>query len=179
MHYEIIMSGFSNQGIMAMGQLLAYAGMVENKQVSCLPSYGFEMRGGTANCTVILSDERIGSPLADEPYVVIAMNRPALDKFEPMLKKGGILIYNAPSINRNPYREDVEAIPVCASAVSSGMETKDIAHMVIMGALLERTKVVSEDSVLEALKKMQSSNENNVLEINKRALKKGKDMVVK
>ena len=102
MTHEIILAGFGGQGVMLMGQILTYAGMLENKHVSWMPSYGPEMRGGTANCTVVISDEPVGSPLVTNPGIVVAMNLPSMDKFEPTVKPGGVLLYNSSLIEQQP-----------------------------------------------------------------------------
>jgi len=115
------MAGFGGQGVMLMGQLLTYAGMLDGKQVSWMPSYGPEMRGGTANCTVIIADEEVGSPLVTSPDAVVALNLPSLDKFEDIVKPGGLLIYNSSLINRPPTRTDIRIIAVEANDIAQGL----------------------------------------------------------
>lgn len=171
---EIIMSGFGGQGIMSMGQLLAYAGMLEKKQVSWMPSYGPEMRGGTANCTVIVSTDKIGSPIVSEISTVIAMNKPSLDKFESMLKKGGTLIYNSSLIDKKPTRDDIEIIPVAANDIASEIGMSKMANIVALGALIGKTDLVTADSIMESLKKVLEGKGEDILKLNEEALNRGK-----
>ena len=119
MSHEMILAGFGGQGVMLMGQILAYAGMLEEKQVSWFPAYGPEMRGGTANCAVIISDEPVGAPNVSEPGVVVVMNGPSLDKFEPMVKKGGVLIINSSLISREATRADIKVFKVPSNEIAA------------------------------------------------------------
>ena len=119
MERQIIIAGFGGQGVLLTGQLLAYCGMITGKQVSWMPAYGPEMRGGSANCSVVISDEPIGSPKIEEPDVVIAMNRPSMEQFEPMLVKGGTLIYNTSLIDVAPGRDDIRTVPVDCLAIAN------------------------------------------------------------
>src|SRR5512133_2324038 len=134
MQTEIIIAGFGGQGVLFAGQLLAYAGMDEGKQVTWIPSYGPEMRGGTANCTVIISDDVIGSPLVLHPTAVIAMNRPSLDKYEPMVKPGGVLIINTSMVDRKAVRKDIKVVEVDANAMAEKLGDKRMSNMVLLGA---------------------------------------------
>lgn len=172
MIHEIIMAGFGGQGVMLMGQLITYAGMIEGKQVSWIPSYGPEMRGGTANCSVIVSDEPIGAPIVSEPTAVVVMNLPSLDKFEPTIQQDGILLINSSLINRTGKRNDIKAYQVAANEIAAELGNAKAANMVILGALVEATGVVSQASVLQAFKKM-FANKPNLLAINEQALRSG------
>ncbi|QCX34266.1 2-oxoacid:ferredoxin oxidoreductase subunit gamma [Caloramator sp. E03] len=169
-HQDIIFAGFGGQGILSMGKFLAYAGMEENLNVSWLPSYGPEMRGGTANCSVIISDDNIGSPIVYDATTVVVMNRPSLDKFENSIVKGGLLIIDSNLVNREPERTDIEVIKIPAQKVAEEVGSKKIANMVLLGALVERTKIVSMESLLKALKE---HGKEQFYEMNKTALEKG------
>jgi 2-oxoglutarate ferredoxin oxidoreductase subunit gamma len=167
---EIIFAGFGGQGILSMGKFLAYAGMDAGLNVSWLPSYGPEMRGGTANCSVILTDAEVGSPVVTDPDSVIVMNRPSLDKFEKSLKQNGLLVLDSDLVNREPERTDIESIKIPAQSIAEELGSKTIANMVLLGALVAKTKIVSMEVLLEALK---AHGKERFYEINKLALEKG------
>jgi len=167
---EIIFAGFGGQGTLSMGKFLAYAGMDVNMNVSWLPSYGPEMRGGTANCCVILSDEPVGSPIVTDPSVVVVMNRPSLDKFEHTLVKGGLLILDSDLVDRMPSRDDIKVISIPAQTEAANIGSKQIANMVLLGALVKKTGIVSMEILLEALK---NHGKEKFFEINKMALERG------
>lgn len=167
---DIIFAGFGGQGILSMGKFLAYAGMDADLNVSWLPSYGPEMRGGTANCSVIISDEPVGSPIVSKATSVVVMNRPSLDKFEDKIKKGGLLIIDSDLINRDIERDDIEVIKIPAQTIAEEMGNKKIANMVLLGALVAKTGVVSMGTVLQALK---DHGKAQFFEVNKLALEKG------
>ncbi|TCL35933.1 2-oxoglutarate ferredoxin oxidoreductase subunit gamma [Anaerospora hongkongensis] len=172
MIHEIVMAGFGGQGVMLIGQLMTYGGMLANKQVSWIPSYGPEMRGGTANCSVIVSDEPIGAPIVSEPTAVIAMNLPSLDKFEPLLVPGGVLIINSSLIERKAKRDDIHVYYVAANDIAAELGNAKVANMVVLGALLEATAAVDSDSVLQAFAKM-FAKKPELLSINQQALSQG------
>jgi len=174
MTLAVIMAGFGGQGIMLMGQLVAYAGMLENRQVSWMPSYGPEMRGGTANCTVVLSDQEIGSPVVTNPDVVIAMNLPSMDKFEKFLPPGGILIYNSTLINRKPERNDIRVIAVPASEMAQELGNERVANMVALGTFIGATAAVRQESLTAALEKVLPSHRQVLLPLNVLAIAKGR-----
>ncbi len=176
MNHEVIMAGFGGQGIMLIGQLLTYSGMLANKQVSWIPSYGPEMRGGTANCSVIVADEPIGAPIVTEPTAVIAMNLPSLDKFESTLVPDGVLIINSSLIERKTKRDDITVYYVPANDIATDLGNTKVANMVILGALLAATKVIDTDSVLKAFAKM-FAKKPELLAINKLALLRGSQCV--
>ncbi|KRQ87168.1 Pyruvate synthase subunit PorC [Caloramator mitchellensis] len=169
-HQEIIFAGFGGQGILSMGKFLAYAGLEENLNVSWLPSYGPEMRGGTANCSVIVSDSPIGAPIVTDATTVVVMNRPSLDKFESHIVKGGLLIIDSDLVNREPERDDIEVIKIPAQKVAEEVGSKKIANMVLLGALVEKTKIVPMEALLKALKE---HGKEQFYELNKKALERG------
>lgn len=167
---EVIFAGFGGQGILSMGKFLAYAGMDANKNVSWLPSYGPEMRGGTANCSVIVTDDQVGSPIVTKPTSVVVMNRPSLDKFEKTLVKGGLLIIDSNLVDRAIERTDIEVIKIPAQDEAAKAGSGQIANMVLLGALVAKTQIVSMDELLEALK---AHGKEKFFEINKKALEIG------
>lgn len=179
MQERVIMAGFGGQGVMSMGQLLTYAGMIENKSVSWLPSYGPEMRGGTANCNVIVSDEPIGSPIVTEATTAVVMNRPSLDKFEGDVVTGGNLLVNSSLIDKKVERNDINAYYIPANDIAVELGNGKVANMVMLGAYLELTKAVKVESIVEALKKVFGEKKAHLIPINEKALAKGAEMVRK
>lgn len=177
MEERIIIAGFGGQGVMAIGQILTYAGMIENRHVSWLPSYGPEMRGGTANCGVIISDEPVGSPVVVNATAAIVMNKPSLDKFEPTVEKGGKLFINSSLIDQKSQREDIEVYYIPANEVANELGNARVANMVMLGAYLEVTKIVDLESIIEGFKKVFGEKGDKLLHINKEALKKGAEVV--
>lgn len=167
---EIIFAGFGGQGILSMGKFLAYGGMEESLNVSWLPSYGPEMRGGTANCSVILTEENIGSPIVYDATSVVVMNRPSLDKFEKAVVPGGLLVIDSDLVNREPQRKDIDVIRIPAQTLAEEMGSKTIANMILLGALVEKTNVIPMESLLKALKE---HGKEKYYELNKKALQKG------
>ena len=149
--FSIIVSGFGGQGVLSAGRLIATAGLIENKEVSWLPSYGPEMRGGTANCNVIISDAPIGSPLLNECDVLIALNKPSVDKFEKIIKTGGTIIYDSSLVKNRPERKDINIIPIPASGVASDMGNMTYAGILLLGALSYRLSCFSRESFEKAL----------------------------
>ncbi|MEH7011879.1 2-oxoacid:acceptor oxidoreductase family protein [Neobacillus niacini] len=174
---EIIIAGFGGQGVMSMGQLIAYAGMFEGKAVSWLPSYGPEQRGGTANCAVVVSDEQVGSPLVTYPSTAIVLNNPSFDKFEPLVSPGGLLIINSSLVARVSERSDIKVIELNATDIANDMGNARVANMILLGAFIELTRVVSCESVILSLKKVLSEDKHHLIEVNKQALMKGTSMV--
>ena len=172
---QILLSGFGGQGILFAGKVLAYKGLTEDKHVSWLPSYGPEMRGGTASCSVIVSDEPVGSPIVSKPDVLVAMNLPSLDKFEPTVAPGGIIFADSSLIERKVNRDDVTVyyIPATKMAGDNGMPT--LANMIIMGKLLHVLGEYNEESVMTTLGKVISAKRADMLEVNRRAMQLGAD----
>lgn len=174
MQEEIIISGFGGQGQLFAGQLLAYAGMMEDRKVAWIPSYGPEMRGGTANCTVVIGDEEVGSPVVLQPSAVVAMNPPSLDKYEKAIKPGGVLVVNTSLGSRPVQRTDIRVVAVAASEESiSAAGTERLANMVALGALLALLPVVSLDSLLAALRKVLGERKAGLFDANEKALRRG------
>jgi 2-oxoglutarate ferredoxin oxidoreductase subunit gamma len=175
---EIIIAGFGGQGVMSMGQLLAYAGMLEGKNVSWLPSYGPEMRGGTANCNVIISDDMVGSPIVTQASAVIALNRPSLDKFEEAVVPGGMLFINSTLIDRKAARDDIQVYYIPANEIADELGNSRVANSVVLGAYLAKVgNSVSPDSVIEALKKVLGPSKQDLIPLNEEALKRGAALV--
>lgn len=174
---EIIIAGFGGQGVMSLGQLIAYAGMLEGKGVSWLPSYGPEQRGGTANCAVVVSDEPVGSPLVTNPSTAIVLNNPSFKKFEHRIRPGGLLIINSSLVTRVSERKDIEIIDLNATDLASDLGNARVANMILLGAFIELTKIVSSDSIIESLKKVLSQEKHHLIEVNKQALNKGSMLV--
>lgn len=152
--HEIILSGFGGQGIQAAGKLIAYAAMLESKYVSFLPSYGAEMRGGTSNCHVIISDDPVGSPIINNATVLMAMNRPSLDKFENWVVQGGMILLDSSLVNRGLARTDVKAFEIPATQIASDMGNLAFANIIMLGKLLAETGAVSEEYFEKGLKKV-------------------------
>lgn len=170
---EIIIAGFGGQGVMSMGQLIAYAGMLEGKGVSWLPSYGPEQRGGTANCAVVVSDQPVGSPLVTRPSTAIILNNPSFDKFEPRVRPGGLLIVNSSLVTKASERTDIKILEISASDLAKDLGNPVVTNMILLGAFLEHSNVVSLESIMESLKKVLAPEKHHLLAINKEALKKG------
>lgn len=170
---NILLSGFGGQGILFSGKFLAYKGLLEDKNVSWLPSYGPEMRGGTASCSVIISDEQVGSPIVSSPDILIAMNLPSLDRFEPAVKKGGIIIADSTLIERRVARDDVTAYYVPATALASDNNMQGLANMIIAGKLLSVLGEENEDDVKAALAKVIPARKADMLDVNLKAIKLG------
>ncbi|HZJ82841.1 MAG TPA: 2-oxoacid:acceptor oxidoreductase family protein [Clostridia bacterium] len=178
MAHEVIISGFGGQGVMSMGQLLTYAGMLEGKNVSWLPSYGPEMRGGTANCSIIVTDEMVGSPIVTEATAVMAMNLPSLQKFEDTVKSDGLLIINSSLTDNKAKRDDIHVYYVPANEIADGLGNVRVANMVMLGAYLSKTGVVSPDSIIESLKEVLGPSKEHLIPVNQEALKKGAEWVI-
>ena len=170
---KYLFSGFGGQGILFSGKFLAYKGLTEDKQVSWLPSYGPEMRGGTASCSVIISDELIGSPIVDRPDVLVAMNLPSLDKFEKTVKAGGTIILDSTLIERKVERTDVEVVYLPATRLANENGCPTLANMIIVGKLLKVAGEYDEKSIEETLKKVISAKRADMLEVNKKAMQIG------
>ena len=170
---EIIFAGFGGQGVLSMGQIIAYAAMIEKKEVSWMPSYGPEMRGGTANCTVIVSDKKINSPLVSRFDSAIILNQPSLDKFEPAMKPGGIILYEKSSLVNAPTRTDVECYGVPAIEEAVKLNKKQVANMIILGFFLTKRPLLQHENVLKALKKVLPERHHHLIPINEQALELG------
>ncbi len=172
---NFLLSGFGGQGILFAGKLLAYKGLNAGKNVSWLPSYGPEMRGGTASCSVIISDEPVGSPIVSSPDILVAMNLPSLDRFESSVVPGGIIFADSTLIERKVARDDVTAYYVPATKLASDNKTPTLANMILMGKILKVLDDFDDESVTAALAKVISAKHADMLEVNKNAMKIGAD----
>lgn len=176
MEEKIIIAGFGGQGVMAMGQLLTYSGMVEGRNVSWLPSYGPEMRGGTANCNVTISDEPVGSPVILDATTAVVLNLPSLDKFEGNVVPGGNLMINSSLIDKKSSRDDVNVYYIPANDIANEIGNVRIANMVMLGAYIEITGAIKLESVYEAFGQVFGETKAHLLPINKDALKRGAEI---
>ena len=177
MKKEIIIAGFGGQGILSMGKILAYAGLLEGKEVSWMPSYGPEQRGGTANVTVILSDERISSPVLNQYDIAIILNQPSMDKFEDKIKPGGILIYDGYGIHTLTDRTDITIYRVDAMDTATEMRNEKAFNMLILGGLLQVQPMVHIENVLLGLKKSLPERHHHLLPMNEAAIHKGMEII--
>jgi 2-oxoglutarate ferredoxin oxidoreductase subunit gamma len=175
MQTEVVMAGFGGQGVMLIGRLLAYAGMEEGREVSWLPSYGPEMRGGTANCTVVLSERPIGSPVVNSPQSCVIMNRPSLDKFVDNVKPGGILIINSSLIDVKSPREDLKTLYVPCNDIAIECGSAKAANMVALGAYIGCSKVVKFETMMKLIENLFESKPN-LIPLNKEAFSKGYEL---
>ena len=176
LHEEVIIAGFGGQGVLVMGQILAYAGMIQGKQVSWLPSYGPEMRGGTANCNVILSDEMVGCPIISQATSFIAMNGPSLNKFESAVLPGGKILVNSSLIDRKVARADVDARYYPVSDTASDLGNLKITNMVMLGAFAALTGFPAREKILASLLKILGEKKKHLLPLNEKALTRGIEM---
>ena len=172
MQDDLIIAGFGGQGVLLVGKMLAYAGMADGKEVSWLPSYGPEMRGGTCNCTVVIGDRPVGSPVVQHPRALLVMNLPSLDKFEPLVKPGGLIVVNTSLINRDPVRGDVRVVRVPANEIAVELGNPRGANMVALGAYLGASRVVSLAAV-ENLVRETFAGKPKVIDANLAALRRG------
>ena len=172
---NILLAGFGGQGILFAGKFLAYKGLLENKQISWLPSYGPEMRGGTANCSVIVSEDPIGSPIVSNPDALIVMNLPSLDKYEDAVVPGGKIFVDSTLIERKVKRTDVEVYYIPATKMAKDMNRPTLANMIMTGKFVKECDAVVFDGMEDALKKVVSAKHADMLEINLNAIKAGYD----
>jgi 2-oxoglutarate ferredoxin oxidoreductase subunit gamma len=173
MQTELILSGFGGQGIMFAGQIISYAAMDAGREVTWIPSYGPEMRGGTANCTVVIADEEIGSPVVKNPDAALAMNLPSLDKYESMIKPGGVLVVNSSMVDRAPRRTDIKAICIPCNEIAEEIGTTRLANMVAVGALIAGSSVLSIADLEAALNAHMPGRHKHLLPKNIEAIQKG------
>jgi 2-oxoglutarate ferredoxin oxidoreductase subunit gamma len=173
MHHEIIISGFGGQGALFAGQLLSYGALEEGRHVTWIPSYGPEMRGGTANCTVIVSDEEIGSPLVRRPSAAIVLNPPSFERYEPLVQTNGVLLVNSSLIDIPPRRSDVRRLDIPANDVAAELGAAQMANVILVGALVALTDVVKVETLDRVLDAHVSSRHRDKLEVNKQALRRG------
>ncbi len=173
MQKEIIIAGFGGQGVLFAGQVLSYAAMDSGKEVTWIPSYGPEMRGGTANCTVVVADEEIGSPLVRNPYAVIALNLPSFDKYEALVQAGGVLVVNRSMVDHEASRTDITTVMILANEIAEEVGDKRLINMVLVGALLAYFKELTLENVEAALKAHLPERHHDLLSKNREALHKG------
>ena len=173
MKTEIIISGFGGQGVLSMGKILAYSGLMDDKEVTWMPAYGPEQRGGTANVTVIVSDDKISSPILSKFDIAIVLNQPSLEKFEPKVKPGGILIYDGYGILNPPTRKDITVYRIDAMDKAAEMKNGKVFNMIELGGLLTIAPVVSTDGVEKALKKTLPERHHNLIPLNMQAIEEG------
>lgn len=174
---EIVISGFGGQGVLSMGKILAYSGIMEEKEVSWFPAYGPEQRGGTANVTVIISDELISSPVVNKYDIAIVLNQPSLDKFEEKVKPGGVLIYDGYGIHNKVQRKDINVYVVNAMDESMKMNNTKVFNMIVLGGLLKISPMVELDNVMKGLKKSLPERHHKLLPMNEQAILKGMEVV--
>jgi len=177
MKKEITLAGFGGQGVLTMGLFLAHAGMSEKKKVIYVPAYGAEMRGGTANCTVTISDKDISSPVVAYPEVVVAMNHPSLDKFEPLVKSGGLLMVNESLVHRVPTRNDIEVYMIPTQELADEVGFSRGTNMVMLGALLEATSIINNKYINEYLTQTFKGKYQEKMPLNMAAIKAGQDFI--
>ncbi|WP_088656080.1 2-oxoacid:acceptor oxidoreductase family protein [Geofilum rhodophaeum] len=179
MNEEIIIAGFGGQGVLSMGKILAYSGVMQDMEVSWMPSYGPEMRGGTANVTVILSDSRISSPILKMYDTAIILNQQSMDKFEPFVKPGGVLIYDGNGITRHPERKDIQVYRVDAAEEAARMQSPKTFNMIVLGGYLKIKPLVSLDNVMLGLKKSLPERHHRLLPMNQAAIERGGEIIYK
>lgn len=167
--YKMFFAGSGGQGVLMMGQIITYAAMLEGKEATFLPSYGPEMRGGTANCTVVVSDKPVACPIIYEADIAVVMNLPSMDKFEPLVKAGGHLFYNQSLIERLPVREDIQAKAVAVSVRAAALGNDKVANMVMLGEVVRGTGVVSVESVFHVFEKVFAGRKAALIPLNKQA----------
>jgi 2-oxoglutarate ferredoxin oxidoreductase subunit gamma len=176
---EIIIAGFGGQGVLSMGKIMAYSGIMQDMEVSWMPSYGPEMRGGTAKVIVIISSEKISSPIARYFDTAIILNQQSLDKFENSVKPGGILIYDSNGITRHPERKDIEIYRVDATEEAGKMGNPKIFNMIVLGGFLKIKPIVKIENVIKGLKKSLPERHHNLIPMNEQALKRGVEIIKK
>ena len=177
MKEEIIIAGFGGQGVLSMGKILAYSGLMEGKEVTWMPAYGPEQRGGTANVTVIISDNRISSPILSKYDVAIILNQPSMEKFEAKVKPGGILIYDGYGIIHPPTRQDINVYRIDAMDAANEMNNSKAFNMIVLGGLLKLKPMVSLDSVVRGLKKTLPERHHHLIPMNEEAIRRGMELI--
>lgn len=177
MKEEIIIAGFGGQGVLSMGKILAYAGLMDGREVTWMPAYGPEQRGGTANVTVIVSDKPISSPIVDSYDTAVILNQQSLDKFESKVKPGGTLIYDPYGIHHKPTRTDITIIPVNATEAAIEMGNSKTYNMILLGALLKARPLMEDDAVIRGLRKTLPERHHHLIPLNQEAITRGKSLV--
>ena len=177
MEHKIIFAGFGGQGVISMGTLMAYAAMAENKNVTFYPAYGIAMRGGTANCSVIISDDPVASPVIAYPNVLVVMNEPSLDFFTDRLQEGGALLANSSLVRKQPKRKDIRSYYIPVNDIAEELGSNKMANMAMVGALLKVMNTVSLETVFQTMEKTFSPKLLKVIDVNRQAMQKGFDAV--
>ncbi len=177
MYQGIRISGFGGQGVISAGVLLAQAGMMDGKEVSFFPAYGAEMRGGTANCSVVMASDEVSTPIVSAPDTAIVLNEPSLAKFEPMVRPGGLLIINTSLINSKPTRKDIKVLEVPCNAIAAELGNGKVMNMVALGAFAAATGAISLDAIARALPEVYKKLKPEVIELNIRALRRGAEFL--
>lgn len=177
MKEEIIISGFGGQGVLSMGKIIAYSGLMENKEVTWMPAYGPEQRGGTANVTVIISDDKISSPILSKYDTAIILNQPSLNKFESKIKSGGVLIYDGYGIINPPTRKDIKIYCINAMDAANEIGNPKAFNMIVLGGLLKIRPIVTLENVIKGLKKTLPERHHNLIPMNEEAIKKGMELI--
>jgi 2-oxoglutarate ferredoxin oxidoreductase subunit gamma len=175
MYSEIVLAGFGGQGVLLIGKLLAYAGMKAGLEVTWFPAYGPEMRGGTCNCTVVLSDREVGSPISRHPHGIVVLNLQSIDRFEPELRPGGVMVFNTGLINRGPQRADIIAVPVAANQIAIEAGSAKAANMVALGAYIGASGIVDLSLVKNGLADL-FANRQKLVALNQACLDKGLEL---
>lgn len=179
-YYDLIVAGFGGQGVLAIGNLIAYAGMKEGRHVTYLPTYGVEMRGGTANCTVVISSKEIGSPVVHRPHALISMSLPSLEKFGPRVLPKGLIFLNSSLINpKGVTRDDVELFPIPVNDIAIENGNPRMANMIALGAFIEKTKLVRMSSIFDSLEKVFDERHHRHIPDNIKAIQIGSEYVKK
>jgi 2-oxoglutarate ferredoxin oxidoreductase subunit gamma len=174
---ELLIAGFGGQGVLSMGMTLAYAGMLEKKEISWMPSYGPEMRGGTANCIVIMSDHKISSPILSLFDTAIVLNQPSMDKFAARVKPGGLLLYDSGTVLQPSIREDIDVIGIPATTEAMKLKNGRVMNMIVLGAYLHLRNVVAQEAIMEALRKVLPEKYHYTMPLNESAFERGEELV--
>ena len=174
---SLIAAGFGGQGLMVLGQLIAYTGMAEGRNVSWIPSYGPEMRGGTANCCVIVSDQEVGAPVVSEADAIVVMNQPSFDKFKNSAKTNGVLLYNSDLIKSGDVRSDVKVVAIPANTIAKETGSDKVANIVMLGALVKASNIVDDKTCVEMIKEKLGGKKPEFLPMNLDAYEKGKALI--
>ena len=176
---KTIFAGSGGQGVLMMGYLLAVSAMKAGMQVTYLPSYGAEVRGGTANCTVAISEEEIASPVASSPDYTVVLNQPSMMKFQDQMKKGGVMLINSSLVNGDPTRKDIEAVKLPASKLAADLGNERTLNMIVVGAFVAKTKIISAESLTEGLKEVFKGKKQGIIDLNQKGLNVGADYILK
>ncbi|MDB9822498.1 2-oxoacid:acceptor oxidoreductase family protein [Deltaproteobacteria bacterium] len=172
-------AGSGGQGVLMMGYILSMSAMTDGKHVTYLPSYGAEVRGGTANCTVSISDEEIASPVASSPDFAVVLNKPSMTKFQGLIKSGGVMIINSSLVDSDSTRKDIEVIKVPANDIAIELGNERTLNMIMLGAFVEKTGITTQDSIMKGLAEVLKGKKKSIMELNRKGMEKGADYVSK